>query len=508
VCGGEPVSVTDALNMLDHALDSLNDCDVASLPTSVQADALRALERVEAKHTVARARVLSAFAAQDGCEDDGHGSARVWLRWQTRVTKGAAAGAVGWMRRLHAHPVIGEALAAGELSASWAKDLCAWTDRLPPGTRGDADEILAGAAKAGADHGDLAGLAQEMFERTRSPDTDHRDDFGERGVWLGTTLGGAGRINGDLTPGCSAAVSAVLDALGNKRGPEDTRTVIQRHHDALEQACTKLMASGMLPGSGGQPARAQVHLTLSQLRNLPGAAEAEAAWAAARASEPGWLTGAEADAAACDATVAPVVTGHPDPAALDKLTEVFLAAHGQPPDGPTTCACTCGNCSCHTRQPLSPATRARLTSTLLGLCADALSGPGGLTSFLRHTQLAGGPGTSKSLPLNIPIPLDTGKPEPTIPPHLRRAALTRHRTCAFPGCTHPARNCHLHHLTPRSAGGPTALSNIAPVCAFHHLTAIHSWGWTLRLNPDGSTTATSPDHTRNLHSHSPPQQAA
>jgi hypothetical protein len=40
------------------------------------------------------------------------------------------------------------------------------------------------------------------------------------------------------------------------------------------------------------------------------------------------------------------------------------------------------------------------------------------------------------------------------------------------------------------------------------LIAIHHWGWTLRLNSDGTTTATSPDGHRIWHSHSPPTQAA
>ncbi len=505
MCDGEPLSVTDALTMLDHALDSLNGTDVAALPADTQALALRALERVEAKHTAARARILTAFSAQDAYEADGQGSARTWLRWQTRITKGAAAGAVGWMRRLNSHPVIAEALAVGEISASWAKDLCAWTDRLPPGTSSDADEILVGAARAGADQADLAGLAQEMFERTRGPDTGP-SDFDERGVWLGTTIGGVGRLTGDLTPGATTALTAVLNALGKRAGPEDLRTAAQRHHDALAEACQRLLAAGLLPGAGGRPAHAQVHLTLSQLRNLPGASDAESAWAAARASEPGWLTGPDADAAACDATVAPVVTGYVEPVALDKLTDVFLAAHGQQPDGP--CGCTCGNCTCRPRQPLSPATRARLSKALLGLCADVLSGPGGLASWLRQTQFAGTPAAAPSLPLNVPIPLDTGTAEPTIPAHLRRAVLARRRCCAFPGCLHPARACHLHHLIPRSKGGPTALWNLVPACEFHHLVVIHGWGWTLRLNPDGTTTATSPDGTRTLHSHSPPEQAA
>ena len=157
---GSPVSVSQALAMLHRALDHLNAADVASLPSGVQAETLRALEGAEAKHTAARGRVLAAFTAQGGFEDDGHGSARTWLKWQTRVTTGAAAGAVGWARRLAAHPVIAGALAAGELSPSWARRLCEWTDRLPDGQRADADEILASAARAGVDLTGLAGLAR------------------------------------------------------------------------------------------------------------------------------------------------------------------------------------------------------------------------------------------------------------------------------------------------------------------------------------------------------------
>src|SRR6266853_3078720 len=121
---GSPAGLADALAMLGRALDHLNAADVASLPAAVQAEALRALGRAEARHTAARARVLGAFAGQGGFEDDAHGTARAWLKWQTRVTNGAAASAVAWARRLAAHPAIGRALAAGELSPSWARQIC------------------------------------------------------------------------------------------------------------------------------------------------------------------------------------------------------------------------------------------------------------------------------------------------------------------------------------------------------------------------------------------------
>jgi hypothetical protein len=505
MCGADdPASVEDALAMLDRALAMLTAADAALLPADVQARALRALERAEARHTAARARMLAAFSAQDGYEDDGHGSARVWLRWQTRVTKGAAAGAIGWMRRLAAHPVIAQALADGEISASWARAICGWSERLPGDLRDDADHILAGAAAAGAELADLAGLAEQIYQRARQHCPDGDDDrFDDRGVGLDITFRGAGRLNGDLTPGCAAAVSAVLEALGKRAGPEDTRSAFQRRHDALEEACRRLIAAGMVPDRAGQPTQIVLHMGLGQLRDQPGAAEAEAAWAAARAHQPGWLTGPAADAAACDATIAPVVTGHVDPAALGRMVEVFLAG-----DGMAAIGCHCGGCTCPARTPLSPATLARLRGSLLAMAAAALSGPGGLAAWLRHSQLSGGAGGSRSLPLDVPLPLDAGEAEPAIPAHVRRAAAVRHPCCAFPGCEQPASVCQVHHLVPRSEGGPTALHNLVPLCAFHHQTVIHRWGWHLRLNPDGTTTATSPGGRRVFDSHGPPRQAA
>src|SRR5215471_15204502 len=464
--------------MLDRALAALNAADAALLPTGVQAQVLRGLEWAEAMHTAARAQFLAAFTAQDGYEDDGQGSALVWLRWQTGVTRAAAAGAVGWARRLAAHPLIAQELAAGQISASWAKEICGWSERLPEGMREDADQILAAAAAGGAELADLAGLAQQMYERAWAGRADDDDDgFDDRRLTLDLTFAGAGRLTGDLTSGCSAALAAVLEALGKPAGPEDLRTVTQRRHDALAEACRRLIASGMLPGRAGQPTQVLVHMGLGQLRDLPGAADAEASWTADRAHQQAWLRGAEAAAAACDASLVPIVTGHADPAALDRLTEAFPA-----------------------REALSRGSRRRLRSALLALAADALSGPGGLAARLR----AGLDGPLAT----VSLPLDIGPASETIPAHLRRAVIARHGHCAFPGCEQPASVCEVHHLIPRSEGGTTALHNLVPLCTFHHLVVIHRWGWTLTLHPDGTTTATSPDRRRTYHSHGPPTQAA
>ncbi len=360
-----PSTVAEALAALRASLAFLNQVAAADLPGAVQADCLRELAKAESGYTAAHARMLGAFAASGAHEDDGQQSERAWLKWQTQITKGAAAGAVGWMKRLAAHPAVSAALANGAVSPSWARHICTWTDELPEDGRDDADQILLAAAAGGAVLPDLAALAEEMRRRTAAPDPPGPDGgFDERRLRLGLTFGGAGVLEGDLTPACAAALAAVLEALGKKAGPEDVRTAPQRRHDALEEACRRLIGTGGLPDRAGQPTQIQLHLTLDQLRDLPGADEAEAAWraaAAARAAaegQPGWLTGRAAQAYACDAAITPIVTATVDQAALAALTAEIRAA--TPTRGP--------------QEPPTPAALARLHETLLRRAADFCPG--------------------------------------------------------------------------------------------------------------------------------------
>ncbi|MGC1286493.1 MAG: DUF222 domain-containing protein [Streptosporangiaceae bacterium] len=237
-----PSTAADAVAMAQAALSWLAKTDVASLTTAEQADCLRGLERASSMHIAARSRVLSAFNAQAGHEDDGQGSARTWLKWQTRITGGAAYGALGWMHRQAGHPAVGDALGAGEISESWARQICDWTDMLPEDVRGDADVFLLGAAAGGAELRDLGKLAEEIRRQCARPDTDGDDGFAGRSLRLDTTFEGAGKLDGNLSPQCAAALQAVLDALGKRRGPEDERTKGQRLHDALEDACGHWLA--------------------------------------------------------------------------------------------------------------------------------------------------------------------------------------------------------------------------------------------------------------------------
>jgi hypothetical protein len=111
-------STREALAALHASLAYLAGANAADLTAAEQAYCLRGLATAESFHVAATTNVLAAFTAQAAYADDGQGSARAWLRWQARITPGAAAGAVGWMRRLAAHPAVYAALAAGQISPS------------------------------------------------------------------------------------------------------------------------------------------------------------------------------------------------------------------------------------------------------------------------------------------------------------------------------------------------------------------------------------------------------
>ena len=499
-------SVADAMAAVQGGLRFVADADATRMSAQAQAECLQMMERANAIVTAARASVLSAFTSGQGYSADADYSPRAWLIHKTRVTKVVAVAHTAWAKRTATHPRVMAALAAEDLSESYGRAICQWTDKLPEDCRPAADAILLSAAKAGMDLRDLAGLAAEMYERSRYdlPDEDPAQGFEDRAVFLEPTFQGAGVLDGDLTPECAAVVGAVLDALGAPAGAEDSRTHAQRYHDALQEAMRRLLAAGLLPERAGQPVKALVHVSLADLMLLDGSsalmdewiAGVRAEWAAARAaaSQSGsdggaWLHGDGARSFTCDASVTPVVTGEVNPAALEDLIRLCaeLDKRRRAEDH---------NGDAGDPAPDTPAGEA-LEQAIIGKAVDLLSGPGGLASFLRRRQLGarlGGP----SLPLDVGVSAD-------IPAAIRRAVILRDQHCRFPGgCDQPASGCEVHHLRHRANGGPTSIKDCALFCFFHHQVVIHQWGWTVVLNPDGTTTAWNKDKTKIIHSHSPP----
>ena len=509
-----PASASEAMEMVRAGLGYLAGADATAMAAETQAQCLRMLEQATAMGTAARASVLAAFTSGQGYSADADYSPRAWLINRTRITKGAAMAYTAWVRRAAGHPEVTAALAAGEMSESFARTICQWTDKLPEACRPDADEILLAAAGTGMDLRDLCGLAGEIYARSLpgNPDDGKDETFGDRSVRLETTFDGAGVLHGDLTPECASVVGAVLDALSAPAGAEDTRSQAQRFHDGLHEAMQRLITAGLLPERAGQPVKALVHMSLADLMMLDGSsalleewtARVRAQWAGHRAaasaggSDGGaWVDGDAAEAVACDAAMAPFVTGEVNPAALDNLVRLCVQLDRLHHHHGTGTGDTDGDGDGEASATDTARAWEALERAIIGKAVDLLSGPDGLASFLRRRQLGarlGGPS----------LPLDIGYAE-TIPAGIRNAVTLRDQHCRWSGgCNQPASACEVHHVRHKKNGGKTSVRDCVLLCWFHHHVVIHRWGWTLVLNPDGTTTAWNKDKTKVLYSHGPP----
>ena len=507
-------SASEAMDMVHAGLGYLAAADATAMAAETQARCLQMLEQATAMGTAARASILAAFTSGQGYSADADYSPKAWLIHKTGITKGAAVAHTAWVRRAAAHPQVAQALAAGEISESVARTICIWTDKLPGDCREAADAILVTAARAGMDVRDLAGLAGEIYARSlpADPGKDRDQAFGDRSVKLETTFDGAGVLTGDLTPECASVVGAVLDALSAPAGAEDTRSQAQRYHDGLHEAMRRLVTAGLLPERAGQPVKALVHISLADLMVLDGSSalleewtsRVRALWAGHRAgasaggSDGGaWLDGDAATAMACDAATTPIVTGDVNPAAFDGLVRLCVELDRLRHHRAGMATATAARARPH---PDTTLAWEALEQAIIGKAVDLLSGPGGLASFLRRRQLGarlGGPS----------LPLDIGYSE-TIPASIRNAVILRDKHCQWAGrCNQPAAACQVHHVKHKENGGKTSVRDCVLLCWFHHQVVIHRWGWTLVLNPDGTTTAWNPDKTKILHSHSPPARA-
>jgi hypothetical protein len=74
------------------------------------------------------------------------------------------------------------------------------------------------------------------------------------------------------------------------------------------------------------------------------------------------------------------------------------------------------------------------------------------------------------------MPLDVGREERVVPPHIRRAVVERDRACVFTGCEAPHWFCDVHHLEEWLADdGETSLENSGLLCERHHTKVHHGY---------------------------------
>ncbi len=425
------------------------------------------------------------------------------------------------MRLLARHPHLDAATAAGSITISWAQEIAAWTGRI------DHDELQTEADKILVDAADRRARTSTTSSSSPRPPTRPGAPRSPTRRTTRTAAGSAtgpctwtrrwtapGRIRGDLTPECAAAVTAVLEALGKRRGPEDFRSAGQRYHDALQEGCELLIRAKMVPDRAGADTRVDVIIPLSDLLGMDGASVIEDTWLRARAGQHGYLAGKDAEAIACDALIVPVVTGSPDWAVISEMIALVTGAyaHAEPrrargrgqdgPPNPPSPPSPPGPPGQPARpgpgpQPLDPEAWEALQHALARLAIRFVSGPGAIASALRR-GLLGAPLNTRS------VLLDVGYRD-TIPDSIRRAVILRDKHCAWSGgCDRRPAVSDVHHINHKKDGGTTSVTDCALLCNYHHDICIHRLGWKFELLPDGSTRATSPDGKTILRSHPPP----
>ena len=241
-------------------------------------------------------------------------------------------------------------------------------------------------------------------------------------------------------------------------------------------------------------------------------------WLRGAAGEPGYLTGKDAEAAACDAVAEPVVTGHADMRVVDKIIAAG-AGRGRPhpgrrrpgPGAATATMTDDAGPDDDQRRAVTDCRGVSRAADPAGRVPGPQPGPGAVHPRRRcrrcGTPSPGSPSTSSPArpaspagcappcshpPYNTPsLPLDIGYSD-SIPASIRRAVLLRDRGCAWPRCGRPAAWCDVHHLQHKKDGGKTAVTDCVLLCQFHHDVCIHRRGWRLVLHPDGTTTAYGP----------------
>jgi hypothetical protein len=94
------------------------------------------------------------------------------------------------------------------------------------------------------------------------------------------------------------------------------------------------------------------------------------------------------------------------------------------------------------------------------------------------------------------LPLDVGRTQRLVPPHLRKAVEHRDRQCVFAGCDAPTHWCEVHHVLAWLLGGATSLDNSALLCERHH-TQVHH-GFRIQRDTAGRWHTYRPDGTEIL----------
>ncbi len=298
----------DIVRRYDALHDAVSDVLEVSSDVLTTPECLALLQRLETETRrlpVAGHPLINQLARQ-ATNDELGGKLSYALASRLRISRGEAARRIsdaddlGPRQSVTGEPLLprleatAEAQRAGRLGAGHVAVIRSFCHRLPDfvdvETRQKAEAQL---ARLGGEHrpDELSKLADKLTD-CLNPDGDFTDDdrARRRGITIGKQdLDGMSAITGYLTPEARATIDAVFAKLAapgmcNPADPtpcvdgtpsqqaieQDTRSVGQRNHDALNAAGRALLASGDLRKHNGLPASIIVTTTLRELEAAAG----------------------------------------------------------------------------------------------------------------------------------------------------------------------------------------------------------------------------------------------
>ncbi|WP_152361225.1 HNH endonuclease signature motif containing protein [Microlunatus speluncae] len=279
------------------------------------------------------------------------------------------------------------------------------------------------------------------------PEPNEQRNWDRRSFRMHQTPSGAVVGEFRLTPSTGAKLAAILEPLAKPRrdrtakdrtATTDQRSRDQRLHDALDDACSRLLRVGGLPDSGGTPATVIVTIDLNDLLAHTGAGT-RGVNPVATTTAPERADGTEPETEAAPEPVCPAGARF-DPGPPGRVRR------RRPRHGTTS-----GGVSLTVPELLKLATEAEIYPVVLN----------------QHGIL-----------------LDLGRSRRIANKHQTIALIARDGGCSFPGCDFPPEWCERHHVVPWEEGGPTKLCNLTLLCAYHHHNFLNR-GWQVHINADG-----------------------
>jgi hypothetical protein len=340
----------------------------------------------------------------------------------------------------------------------------------------------------GLDTARLRQFADEVAYRTDPGAAEEREKkrWDKRHLSFGLTLDNTGVLSGS----CGDAVSyeivrTAAEAFSPPAGQLDTRTAAQRRMDGLVAACKAALDGGSAPERHGSAP----HITVLVKDETLAQAAAYAAAAQGAGAAPGYAAGAHQDPGGAHGTG--TRPGHLAAAGLGTGCEQRTGQAEPATPGPVADASS--GLAPGVSPSLITGTPALITGAprLITGAAPGRTGHGTLLTARQVLALCCGAQIG-AIRWDDGLPLDVGRTARTEPTGLRRALEARDQGCRWTCCGALAAWATAHHIRPWSQGGATRLQDMALFCHVHHHYYIHTLGWTITGDPNGTLHFTHP----------------